>query len=360
MDTVAARRLRPHERGALKRMTRQLSNAVNSRRGQIILHSRNGIRNRQIAEWVGITPLAVRKVIHRFNAEGIDGITWYPYHHAPCAPRRFTQDVVEQIGEIALSPPRELIGMSVWSLSKLRDYLIEQGVVDRISIEWLRQILRRCSIRWRHTKTWKESNDPEFQEKYRRIRSLYARRPANGIRLCVDEFGPLNLLPRHGRHYAKGGRVNRHRATYRRTQGVRHFLGVYDHEQDTLRGYFVKNKNRRTFLKFLRWIRSSYGDVRLHIVLDNVGYHSCPEILEYARLNNIRLVWTPRYASWLNRIECQFTAMKKFRLDNTDYPSHEAMQTAMRQYLKWRNGRRRITVTDWKAMRKSTRRRLAA
>lgn len=50
---------------------------------------------------------------------------------------------------------------------------------------------------------------------------------------CVDEFGPLNLQPRPGRHWAavsgknaEPGRAPRRRmrATYTRIQGVRHRL----------------------------------------------------------------------------------------------------------------------------------------
>lgn len=352
MDQVAARRLRPHEGRKLHQMKRQLSNAVNSRRARVIFFSRGGLCNREIADRVGLSPQWIREIIHRFNERGIDGIAWYPYLCGSSGPRCFTADVVEAIGEIALSPPRQLIGMSVWSLAKLRDYLVEQGIVASISLEWLRQILRRCRIRWRHTKTWKESNDPEFWPKYKRLRQLYERRPARGVRLCVDEFGPLNLIPRHGRHYAKIGHVDRHRATYRRTQGVRYFLGVYDLERDMLCGYFVKRKNRRTFLGFLRWIRSRYRNVTLHIVLDNITYHSRPEILEYARAHGIRFYWTPKYASWLNRIECQFTALNKFTLENTDYDSHSAMQTSMFDYLAWRNGRRTISSQDWSTDRR--------
>jgi hypothetical protein len=88
--------------------------------------------------------------------------------------------------------------MSVWSLPKLRQYLIDQKIVPGISLEHLRQILRSRKVKWRHTKTWKESNDPEFWAKYRRIRRLYkGSRPPGGRRLCIDEFGPLNLQPRH-------------------------------------------------------------------------------------------------------------------------------------------------------------------
>jgi transposase len=344
MDTVVARRLRPHEGRKLHALKRQLSNAVNSRHARIILLSRGGVRNRVIIDRIGCSGSWVREVIHRFNRGGIDAITWYPAAIVRQAPK-FSRETVEQVAEVALSPPQQLIGMTVWSLSKLRTYLTEQRIVPSISVEWLRQLLRRWSVRWRHTKTWKESNDPEFWPKYKRIRALYARCPHNGTRLCVDEFGPLNLQPRHGRHYARTGHVDRLRATYHRTQGVRYLFGVYDLERDHLTGRFTSKKNARTFLSFLRWIRRRYPARRtLHIVLDNVSYHLTPDVIEFAGTHRMRFYLTPKYASWLNRIECHFTSIRRFCLDNTDYSSHKDQETAIRSYLNWRNGRRRITV----------------
>jgi transposase len=356
MDRVAARRLRPWEGRMLRQMKRQLSNTVNSRHGRIILLSRGGVGNREIARHVGCSPQWVRKIIHRFNAPGnaggVDAITWYPAYCRRGGPRRFLSDVTEQIAEVALSPPRQLIGMSVWSLTKLRAYLIQQGIVRSISLEWLRQILRQRKIRWRHTKTWKESKDPQYWPKYRRIRRLYRRRPFDGVRLCVDEFGPLNLQPRHGMHHARTGHVDRLRATYHRHGGVRHLMGVYDLERDTLTGRFVRKKNWKTFLSLLKWLRRRYRNRgTLHIVLDNASYHLKAAVLQYAASHAIRFYWTPTGASWLNRIECHFTALRKFALDNTDHQSHEQQQTAIRHYLTWRNRRRRISLTDWQTYR---------
>src|SRR5581483_10609046 len=145
----------------------------------------------------------VRQIIHRFNEDGVGGIMWYPWWQTRDTPRKFLADVREQIAEVASSPPKELIGMNQWSLPKLRDYLVEQKIVANISVEWLRQCLHRWKIRLRRTKTWKESADPDFTRKYRAIRRLYRKRPANGRRLCLDEFGPLNLQPRHGNCYAR-------------------------------------------------------------------------------------------------------------------------------------------------------------
>jgi transposase len=350
MDKVVARKLRPWEGRKLRRMRRQLTNAVNARHARMILLSRGGQSNREIAERCGCAPAWVRQILHRFNAGGIEAITWYPYHCVRAGPAKFLAEVTEQIAEVALSPPKELIGMSVWSLAKLREYLVAQGIVASISLEWLRQILRRRKVRWRHTKSWKESTDPQFWPKYRRIRRLYARRPVNGRRISVDEFGPLNLLPRHGKHYARSGHVDRLRATYRRTGGVRHMFGAYDLERDTLIGRFAQKKNWTTFLAFLKWLRGQYrGGEVLHIVLDNAGYHRKAEVLVYAAKHRIEFYWTPTGASWLNRIESHFTAMKKFALDNTDYRSHEEQQAGIERYLAWRNGARDISIRNWRS-----------
>lgn len=349
MDKVRARKLHPYERKKLHRMKRQLTNQVNSRHARIILLSRGGVRNREIAARTDCTPQWVRTILHRFNKEGIEGIEWYPYFQARCGPRKFSADLREQIAAVALSPPRILIGMNQWSLAKLREYLIEQKILAGISLSWLRALLREAGVRWRHTKTWKESTDPDFWPKYRKIRRLYAQRPAGGRRLCVDEFGPLNLQPRHGGCWARGGKVDRLRATYHRHGGVRHMFGLYDLETDRLWGVFARRKTWVEFLSFLKWVRRRYpSGETLHIVLDNYKPHLKTEVLQWAAQHKVRFYWTPTNASWLNRIECQFTALKKFALDHSDFRSHEEQEESITRYLTWRNGRRAITQTSWK------------
>jgi transposase len=77
------------------------------------------------------------------------------------------------------------------------------------------------------------------------------------------------------------------------------------------------------------------------------------EVLSYAATHKIKLYWTPTNASWLNRIECHFTAMKKFALDDTDYRNHEEQQGAIDHYLSWRNGTREISLENWKSYLRS-------
>lgn len=354
MDRVRARRPNPYEVDKLKGMKRQSTNAVNSRHARIILLSRGGVRNAEIGRLVDYSGAWVRQIIHRFNEGGVPAMAWYPYYCAHGTARKFFAEVVEQVMEVALSSSKALIGMNCWSLSKLRDYLIEQKIVGSISLSWLRELLRQRKVRWRHTKTWKESTDPQFWPKYRAVRRLYKKPPSNGRVICVDEFGPLNLQPRGGKCIVGLGKgVQRYRATYHRCGGVRHMFGAYDMKTDRLFGIFTRKKNWVEFLNFLRWLRRRYRNAGIiYIVLDNAGYHRKDEVRAWAAEHRIRFYFTPSNASWLNRIECHFTALRKFALDNSDFRRHEEQQEAIEQYLAWRNGERDISLKNWKRYRR--------
>jgi len=99
---------------------------------------------------------------------------------------------------------------STWSLSKLAEFLVAEEVVDDISHEGLRVLLREDGVSFQVIKTLKLSNDPLFETKKNRILELYAiadgtTAPGNDdptVVVCVDEFGPLNLQPHPGKHWA--------------------------------------------------------------------------------------------------------------------------------------------------------------
>ncbi|WP_435593830.1 hypothetical protein [Nocardia sp. bgisy118] len=95
--------------------------------------------------------------------------------------------------QIARCCPRDLgWPFSTWSLSKLAEVLRTNGIAE-LSRETVRQILEAGGVSWRATKTWKASNDSDFQAKMARVLDLYDHPPADGRVICVDEFGPLNL-----------------------------------------------------------------------------------------------------------------------------------------------------------------------
>ena len=95
-------------------------------------------------------------------------------------------------------------------------------------------------------------------------------------------------------------------------------------------------------MAFCRYPQSLYPpDVRIAIVMDNFSPHLSTKkdqrVGNWAAENNVELAYVPTNASWLNRIECQFTALRFFTLDGTDHRSHEEQNSMIRRYIAWRN-----------------------
>ena len=162
-----------------------------------------------------------------------------------------------------------------------------EGVVDDISHEGLRVLLRQEGVTFQRLKTWKSSKDPRYAEKKARAEQLYAIAdreavPEDGdpeVIFCVDEFGPLNLQPRPGRQWAAiGGKGKepgraprpRMRATYTRKARVRHLFAACELGEDKLYGHIKPRKTRARFLEFCRYLRSLYPVTsRIAIICDN-------------------------------------------------------------------------------------------
>jgi hypothetical protein len=45
----------------------------------------------------------------------------------------------------------------------------------------------------------------------------------------------------------------------------------------------------------------------------------------------VEIAYTPSSASWLNRIEAQFTALRYFALDGTDHATHNEQASMIRR-----------------------------
>jgi transposase len=250
-----------------------------------------------------------------------------------------------EIKKIAKSKPAEHgLPFSAWSLAKLADFLVAEGVVDDISHEGLRILLREEGVSFQRVKTWKTSRDPDYTTKKARVEHLYAIAdgeviPEEGepeVIFCMDEFGPLYLQPHPDRQWAeRGGKHKdpdreprpRRRATYTRPHGVRHLFAAYDLGKDQLHGHIKTTKNRTKSLEFCRYLRSLHpADVRIAIVCDTYSPHlttkRCRPVADWAEANNVEIAHTPTNSSWLNRIEAHFTALRHFALDSTDPQPH--------------------------------------
>jgi transposase len=331
---VFVRPLDPAEAERLVKITRTTRDRVRLRRAGIVVASFQGRSASEAAAMFAASPQYVREVIHAFNTRGFAALDpkW-----SGGRPARFGPVVRELICRIAKTPPARLgRPFTTWSLSKLTEFLAAQHRVV-ISAESVRQILRRAGISWQATKTWKASKDPDFAAKMARILDLYDNPPADGRIVCVDEFGPLNLQPRPGRGWFPIKHANRLRATFNRTGGVRHMFAALDLSSGQMFYRFRDRKRWQEFGGFLRQLRARFPAGRLYVICDNFSPHKKSQVADWCADNNVELVFTPSNASWLNWIESEFTALRYFTLDGSDYPSHTAQEHAIAGYIRWRN-----------------------
>lgn len=136
---VFVREINPDELKELNRL-KDLRSSKLRERVLIILHSHHGKTVSGIRNSLQLDCDVIRRWIHRFNQYGLKGIE---VHKPKGSEKKFTPEIRKQIAEIASCKPRKLglLDFEYWSLQKLADYLTEEEVVKRISIETLSNIL---------------------------------------------------------------------------------------------------------------------------------------------------------------------------------------------------------------------------
>jgi transposase len=122
----------------------------------------------------------------------------------------------------------------------------------------------------------------------------------------------------------------------------------------------VPRKGADNVIAMLRLVRSRYPGQRIWWVQENLSSHWTPEVRATARQLGITLVPTPTYASWLNRMECQFGAMVKAVFAGSDYRTHDEIRAATSAWLRRRNAEARRERDARRAARDRRRTRRAA
>ena len=144
-------------------------------RARIVTGSWDGASVAELAQRLGCHPKTVYKWLHRFNeAHGIGGLADLP---RPGVPRRLTETERGRIIALARSqPPGRLWqggeGLEApadpeapahWTLDALAATAQAEGIgVGRSQV---RRILLAERVRWRRTRSWATSTDPDFAPK---------------------------------------------------------------------------------------------------------------------------------------------------------------------------------------------------
>jgi transposase len=174
----------PHDDGE-ERKIRKLAGTRHApadwtERARIVALSWDGLAVPAIAGQLGCHPKKARRWLHRFNADGLDGLG-----DRPGAGRRRRITEAQRSAIIALArsaPPGRLErdgagelaaeaedGPAQWTLDTLSQAARDAGIT--VGRSQVRRILLAEKVRWRRTHSWAASTDPGFAPKEPRSQS---------------------------------------------------------------------------------------------------------------------------------------------------------------------------------------------
>jgi transposase len=190
---------RPPLDGAEERQVRRLARSLHAP-ADWVLHARmiarswDGLRTRVIAEELDCHAQTVRERFHAFNERGLDGLGMQP--GSGRKPRLTEAERSTIIALARTTPPGKLVpepdsgelqahdeaGVAEWTLDALSAAVRAKGIA--VARRQVRRILLAEGVRWRRTRLWARSTDPEFAPKGRRSSPATPTR-RRGRRSCV-------------------------------------------------------------------------------------------------------------------------------------------------------------------------------
>lgn len=118
----------------------------------------------EVADRVGCHFTVAYDWIRRFNKSGFKTFEQVPNPRG--RPPILKAEQLRELVEVALSSPAERgLPFSNWSVPKLSEYCRQRRLLPPVTDEWVRRLLRREGLTAQRIRTWKTSQDPDFDRK---------------------------------------------------------------------------------------------------------------------------------------------------------------------------------------------------
>src|SRR3954467_5799772 len=128
----------------------------------MLLASARGDATTVIAQAVGCSPQAVRNVLRAFETRGLAVALQSRRPHT--AAKLFDAERSQRLKALLHQSPRQFgKARSTWTLALAAEVCAEHGITaERVSLETIRDALKRLGVGWRRAKTWITSPDPQY------------------------------------------------------------------------------------------------------------------------------------------------------------------------------------------------------
>jgi transposase len=296
------------------------------RRARIALLAAQGKDNRQIAQLLQTSHVTVGQWRQRVLDLGLAGLQEAPRPGRPPAlPPAKVQTVLNEV----VRPPK---GKARWSCrSMARHSGLSRSAVQRL---WAANDLKP-----HRTRTFKLSNDPQFEAKFWDIVGLYLSPPTRAVVLCCDEKSQCQALERTqpGLPLGQGHIATRTHDYYR--HGTVTLFAALNYLNGKILAERAPRHRHQEWLKFLKAIEAAMPpEVDVHLILDNYATHKHPAVHRWlAKRPRFKLHFTPTSASWLNLVERFFRDLSQDVVLPGSFASVEELVAAIWSYLAERN-----------------------
>lgn len=296
------------------------------RRARIALLAAAGKDNQQIAKELRTSHVTVGHWRQRVLDLGLAGLQEAP---RPGRPQTLPPAKVQIVLTEVVQPPK---GRARWSCrSMARHSGLSRSAVQRL---WAANDLKP-----HRTRTFKLSNDPQFETKFWDIVGLYLDPPTRALVLCCDEKSQCQALERTqpGLPLGQGYIATRTHDYYR--HGTVTLFAALNYLNGKILAERAPRHRHQEWLKFLQAIaKSAPPGVDVHLILDNYATHKHPAVLRWlAKRPHFQLHFTPTSASWLNLVERFFRDLSQDVVLPGSFASVGALVDAIWSYLDERN-----------------------
>ncbi len=266
----------------------------------MVLLAADGLSNAEIGRQVGMARQTVISWRARYEAGGIDALADLPRSGRP--------PVVDEAAVVAvtLNPPPAELGVAHWSTRIMSEHLRGEGMP--VSFAEVARIWRDWGLQPHRIETFKFSTDPRLEAKIRDVVGLYLDPSANAVVVCLDEKSQIQALDRTAPLLPmRFDQAEARTHDYKRNGTTTLFAALeVATGRITADACYPRHRNGE-FVAFLKQVAKAHPRVKLHVVCDNYGTHSHPNVKGWlAKHPRITMHFTPTGASWMNLVEVFF------------------------------------------------------
>ncbi len=295
-------------------------------RARILLACADGLSQQATARKVGVRRRIVTKWCGRFRKLGLAGL-------ADAGGRGRKPSLSEETRAIILTqatqPPKGQTRHSVRSMARKA----------QVSVGAVHALWQANDIKPHLTRTFKLSNDPQFETKFWDIIGLYLNPPDKALVFCCDEKSQCQALERTQPGLPLGvGHIRTRTHDYIRHGTVTLFAAL-SYLDGKILSRTAEQHTHKEWLAFLKVIdRETPVGLEIHLIMDNYATHKHPAVKSWMeRHPRFHPHFTPTSSSWLNLVERFFRDLTEDVVREGSFESVRELVQAMETYLAERN-----------------------